>query len=133
MIYSEEKIILLVDDDEDDRVIFCDCLAKLDPEIQCITAVNGKEALEKLHTLKTMPVFIFLDINMPIMNGFECLTKLKENEMYADISVVMYSTSDDIRAIETAKILGAEWFLTKPASHKELESKLKKIIVSINA
>jgi CheY-like chemotaxis protein len=122
-----EKIILLVDDDDDDKFIFKESLEKVCPEVKCITAENGRDCLDKISKQEIIPLFIFLDINMPIMNGFECLKELKKDKNYATIPVIIYSTSDDIKTQELAEQLGASRFLPKPASHKELEKYLKLI------
>ncbi len=71
-----QKIILLADDDMDDTEMFCEALADIDESIICHCAVNGSDALRILDGLKELPSVIFLDLNMPLMNGWDCLTHL---------------------------------------------------------
>ncbi len=61
--------IMLVDDDPDDQCIFLDTLTEINSEIECVTADNGLEALSLLHEHKQPPSLVFLDLNMPLMNG----------------------------------------------------------------
>ena len=119
--------ILLAEDDEDDRLIFAGALKEADPSINCTTAANGKEVFELLEEVKALPNIIFLDINMPLVNGFECLAELKKRKYVAEIPVIMLSTASNNSAFETAHALGAYAFLIKPATHKELVNKLKDI------
>jgi len=122
------KKILLVDDDLDDQVFFLDALSEITKNVECITAVNGLEALSNLKVIKPSPSIIFLDLNMPLMNGFECLKKMKNDEQYKNIPVVIFTTSNN-RADEIyAKELGAKLFFTKTPDFKLLKSKLLHIL-----
>lgn len=112
---------LLADDDYDDATLFCEALTQIAPVMECNTVENGKalfELLSKNQDLK--PDIIFLDINMPIMNGWECLKNLKSHQVYKDIPAVIYSTSSSRRDIDMAYSLGALLFLTKPDDFQEL-------------
>ena len=72
-------ICFIVDDDEDDREIFAIALQDADKSYKCLTAINGKEALEKLKSDETLiPDFIFLDLNMPFMSGIQFLVEIKK-------------------------------------------------------
>lgn len=119
---------LLVDDDADDKTLFCEALSEIDPAIVCHTASDGKEALEILSEKEIMkPNIIFLDINMPVMDGWQCLGKLKEHTDHKDIPVIMYSTSSYQRDIELALESGAFSFFTKPSDYRELRNILRLI------
>src|SRR6185437_2146398 len=72
------KKFLLADDDVDDAEIFIEALSHIAPDIQCHTAGNGLELFEWLSKHPDKPDMIFLDINMPLMNGWESLKKLKD-------------------------------------------------------
>lgn len=120
---------LLADDDSDDKTLFCEALSEIDPKIVCHTAGDGKEALTILSEKKVdQPDIIFLDINMPVMDGWQCLGRLKENPNYKDIPVIMYSTSSYQRDIDLALSSGAFCFLTKPSDYRELKSILNLIV-----
>jgi len=119
---------LLADDDADDKTLFCEALSEIDPLIVCHTASDGREALAILteNQIKK-PNIIFLDINMPIMDGWQCLGKLKEHKDHKDIPVIIYSTSSYQRDIELALEGGAVCFFTKPSDYRELRSILRMI------
>ncbi|HZY79432.1 MAG TPA: response regulator [Cyclobacteriaceae bacterium] len=119
---------LLADDDVDDKTLFCEALSEIDPGIVCHTAADGKEALEILSEKQVRrPNIIFLDINMPVMDGWQCLGKLKEDANHRNIPVIMYSTSSYQRDIDLALESGAMCFFTKPSDYRELRSILKLI------
>lgn len=113
--------ILYADDDHDDYDILCDALNHLDPSISCHLATNGIEALKILNHSNELPDYIFLDINMPLMNGKTCLFELKRNDRLKDIPVVVYSTTiADEERFELYK-LGASSVLEKPNNIQELQ------------
>jgi CheY-like chemotaxis protein len=90
---------------------------------------SGLEALDLLSKKKiALPDFIFLDLNMPKMNGKECLVELKKLLRQTLTKIIVMSTSDMKRDIEDALQLGAHLFFTKPGTYTELCSHVKKII-----
>ena len=122
-----DKTFLLADDDLDDIILFCEALREVDPSIHCHTVNDGAAALELLDELPNLPDLIFLDINMPRMNGWECLAKLKESEKYGTIPVLMYSTSTLEKDANMALDLGALCFFSKPHQFNELRKVLEVI------
>lgn len=125
-------IILLIDDDADDREIFCEVVKEIPCEAVCYAIPNGHEALRQMEENKIeTPSLIFLDINMPIMNGWQCLEALKKHEKYNHIPVVMYSTSSMPRDVEKAKELGAICLYCKPSSITDLRSALEAFITHL--
>ncbi|MBZ4033402.1 response regulator [Flavobacterium sp. 17A] len=128
----EKKIILLADDDMDDTEMFCEALADIDESVICHTAENGSEALKILASLDQSPGVIFLDLNMPIMNGWECLKELKSDQRYKDIPVIMISTSSHRNDMDTAANLGAVCYFVKPNNFKDLKHVLKIITSNLN-
>jgi signal transduction histidine kinase len=110
--------ILLVDDNEADIELNQIMLIE-QAKLRCglLTAADGKEALSLLRNAAeegSAIDLVLLDINMPIMNGFELLTQMRNEQMLADTSVVMCTTSDDDVDKEMAEVLGAAGYLTKP-------------------
>jgi CheY-like chemotaxis protein len=85
-------MILYVDDDKDDQEIFKKIVAHINPAIVCHLASNGSDALNLLEK-SISPAIIFLDVNMPQMDGKELLKTIRQNSAYTDVSVVMFSTS----------------------------------------
>ena len=125
---EESHMILIVDDDQDDIELFCDALKSINETIECVTASNGEEALYILNKENaSLPDYIFLDLNMPRLNGKQCLKRLKASSKLCDIPVIIYSTSKLKEDDREAEQLGAALFLTKP----DKASELRKIIISI--
>lgn len=112
--------ILLIDDDEDDHEIFITAVKAISANVKCTALHNAKEALLLLKENKLKPDVIFLDLNMPIMNGQEFLLAIKNVEELKEIPVIIFSTSSHQPTIELMKDLGAENFITKPERYNEL-------------
>ena len=123
--------ILLVDDDVDDRLIFTEIVHEINPSLHILSANDGAEALELLERNITKPDIIFLDINMPRVNGAECLCQLKRRPKFSSIPVVMYSTSTCEREINKMKKLGAQDFISKPYSWNDLKQVVSKVIYKL--
>jgi len=107
------KRLLLIDDDADDRYLFKKALDELRLAINFFFATDGESALETLNSIP-LPDLIFLDVNLPRLNGIQCLEKIKQQQ--PEIPVIMYSTSFTESDRRKAKLLGAVHFLTKPFS-----------------
>ena len=123
------KIFFIADDDPDDREIFIEALHGIDKLCKCVTAFDGQEALSKLtNGIGQLPDFIFLDLNMPRMNGKQCLVEIKKNSKLRKIPVIIYSTSTDEKDIAETLELGAAFFLQKPNRFDELSRALANII-----
>jgi CheY-like chemotaxis protein len=123
-------VVFLIDDDEDDREVFEIALNEITPELSLCTAKNGYEALLKLKTEQNFaPDFIFLDLNMPQMNGWECLTEIRKISRFDSVPVIIYSTS--FTEYDEAVLLrsGASGFVTKPTDIKLLSRILADVIL----
>jgi len=126
---GKEIRILLIDDDEDDREIFTAAMQEVAPANTCETAISGKEGLRHLMATNQLPDLIFLDLNMPLIHGFECLKMLKENDRLKEIPVVIYSTSNNQPDVQRAAALGASAYLSKPSQYTHLCEKLRNILL----
>jgi len=124
---SFTKTCLLVDDDDDDKEIFCLALENVDPSIKCVTASDGLEALAILRSGNFVPDYVFLDLNMPKMDGKECLKEIRKQKHLHDVPVIIFSTSSAEKDTEETKALGANSFITKPPLVSELAGKLSDI------
>ena len=113
--------ILLADDDADDCTLFHDALAEIQLSTHLTIVSDGEMLMKYLsENLKSPPHMLFLDINMPRKDGFQCLLEMKQNENLKDIPIIMLSTfnlKDKIRALFEA---GADIFVRKPNSYDEL-------------
>jgi CheY-like chemotaxis protein len=96
--------------------------------VQCETAPNGKIGLHKLKTSATLPDIIFLDLNMPVMNGFEFLQQIKNEKHLLNIPVGIFTTSNMMDDMERTKELGARFFITKPDEFNALCAKLQEVL-----
>lgn len=110
--------ILYIDDDEEDREIFKEAIEEIDPGIICNVVADGKQGLRTLEELVVVPDYIFVDVNMPIMNGKQFLKELKKTVRLRSIPVIMYSTTSQPSEIQEFTRLGAQNFLVKPPSFK---------------
>ena len=122
-------LILLVDDDAEDCTIFKEALKEVNPNSVCLTVHNGEEALRLLDDSILLPDMVFLDINMPFMNGKICLVKIRENEKLRELPVVIYSTTITPGEKKAFAKLGAGIF-EKPATFLHLKETLKKFLFS---
>jgi len=122
------KNILIIDDDPDDVQIFCEAVREIDKKIHCYISYSSEEGLQLLQSEMIKPDFIFLDINMPRMNGKLCLMQIKNDLRLADIPVIMYTTSKLKSDTEETMRLGACAFLTKPNKFDELVKALSIIL-----
>ncbi|SHM93666.1 response regulator [Chitinophaga sp. CF418] len=123
-----KKVILLVDDDMDDQELFGEAMSIVDSAATCHFASDGEEGLRMLDSGILQCDLIFLDLNMPKMNGKQFLAEIKKNSAYRDIPVVIFTTSlREQDGIETAE-LGASHFLTKPSSFGELCKQLENVL-----
>lgn len=118
---SKNRLFFIVDDDADDQELFMEAVNQVDNSIQCIAASDCEEALDLLKNSKIdIPDVIFLDLNMPRLNGKQCLEELKKQSHLRHIPVIIYSTSSEKRDIDETNRLGAAYFLTKPNKFEEL-------------
>jgi CheY-like chemotaxis protein len=116
--------ILLIDDDLDDKVLFIEALADIDETIDCEYYNNGEQALRWLTTTGILPDYIFLDLNMPKMNGIEVLKAIKSDRRISAIPVIIYSTSrNDLHQLEVKK-MGAALYIIKPYSLADLKNEI---------
>ena len=124
---NHPKRVMLIDDAPDDQLFFRDAIQIVQPGLQCELTSSCQEAFRKLE-LPPLPDYIFMDLNMPVMNGFECLVYLKNQENYKDIPVVIFTTSKNLNEITRTQQLGARWFISKPDDFKVLCKKLSKVL-----
>jgi CheY-like chemotaxis protein len=122
------KKIVVVDDDPDDIDLFKEAISETGSSYKCYVANNGKDLLLQFASGSIDdPDIIFLDVNMPEMNGWECLMKLKGDRKLRDIPVLMYSTSSALRDAEKALQLGALGFYEKPHTYTHLRDFLRQL------
>jgi len=122
------KCCLLIDDDLDDQELFCLAAKEADMDVVCICANDGLEGLEKLAQPQAIiPDYIFIDLNMPRMNGIDSLREIKKLPYLNESRIIIYSTSIDEKSRTESKALGVDKFLIKPAGFDKMKEELKKI------
>jgi|ERR1700694_1935551 len=120
--------ILLIDDDEDDGEIFVTALQVVSETVLCTVLHDAAEALDKLSGKKISPDVIFLDLNMPGMNGQQFLSEMKKGEALQSMPVIIFSTSSHPATVSITKSLGAQDFITKPNDFDALVAILRSFI-----
>ncbi len=124
------KQCLFIDDDADDQDFFCETAKSINPDIECLFANTGIEAIAKFNEdFQLTPDCIFIDMNMPMMNGVECLAEIRQMERLSASQVYIYSTASSPKLAQEALDLGANEFLIKPSSVPELRQLLEKILL----
>lgn len=122
--------ITLADDDEDDRLFFTDAFEELKINTVVNTVKNGRELLDFLNLPETiLPNIVFLDLNMPILSGVDCLKEIKQNDKLKDIAIAIYSTSSSEQDIENTFILGANIYIKKPNNFNDLKKILSEVVI----
>ena len=120
--------VLIIDDDPDDRELLIEAIREYDHRIICDELGGSIEAIKLLSAQQlVMPDYIFLDLNMPLMNGRECLLELRKIPHIEDSTVVVYTTSqreDDARELLE---MGAVFFLIKPSVFSHLKDAIQYI------
>lgn len=128
----EMKKIFLTDDDLDDIEFLQSAISIICKDYTITVMHNGEELLAQLKKDKTsLPDIIFLDINMPKIDGLEALKRIRSSAKHKSIPIVLYSTSSNDLNIKAAYSLGANFYFVKPSSYQSLTSNLKKFL-SIN-
>jgi CheY-like chemotaxis protein len=124
-------VILCIDNDPEDIDLFCDAVKVVDPSITFLSALGGQEALALLSSvedIKQLPEYVFLDINMPRMDGKDTLKEIRKIERHRSMQIIMLSTGLSPRDHEVYKQLGADHFMSKATSFQDLCDKLKAIL-----
>jgi CheY-like chemotaxis protein len=120
--------IFYADDDDEDREMFKDALNEISDHIHLTTHENGTTLIQHLHQTPLLPGLIFLDLNMPLKNGFDVLQEIRSGNSTCSYPVFILTTSNHPEAVEKVKRLGASLFITKPTSFNSLKSILKYVL-----
>jgi CheY-like chemotaxis protein len=122
--------VLLADDDKDDQHLFEEALEHTPVDTELTTVDNGKELMDKLKDPEIPnPDVIFLDLNMPVKDGKECVNEIKTDDSLKDIPVVIYSTSNSEKDKSDTYKAGANLYVSKPSSFSKIIQVLKNIFM----
>ena len=98
--------------------------------MQLTTVHDGDQLMQHLEAIsKNLPYALFLDLNMPRKNGFECLTEIKKHSVFNKIPVIIYSTSYDQEKANIIYREGAHYYICKPSDFEELKNMIHKAIM----
>lgn len=121
--------LLLADDDCDDCLFFQEALDELAFESRLTTVNDGVELMTFLKDdSSTLPAALFLDLNMPLKSGFECLTEIKLIENLKQIPVIIFSTSYDIKVVDLLYDKGATYYIRKPGAFEDLKKVINEAV-----
>jgi CheY-like chemotaxis protein len=121
--------IFLADDNQADCISFGKALAELNLYTRLTFVNNGEQMMQILELNEAYPPdIIFLDVNMPLSNGYECLDQIRQNKVFENIPVVMMSVSNAVETVNKAYKHGASLFVCKPNAFPKLKEMLKQIL-----
>src|SRR5688572_4738401 len=101
-------IILYADDDNEDQEVFSEIIQYINPEITILRAEDGLKTFEILSD-NTQPDIIFLDVNMPFLDGYQTLGEIRRNERFKNTEVIIYSNNAYQKAYDVYASLGAKY------------------------
>ncbi len=119
------KHIFYADDDLDDQELFKEAIEEIDGTLDLHIRNDGHALLSLIQSPPPAPDVIFLDLNMPMMNGYQALTEIRSNSKTQNIPVIIFSTSDDVKAISRSRQLGANLYVPKPTSYKQIRNVIR--------
>lgn len=120
--------VFVTDDDEDDRLLFQEVINELPELVHLTTARDGEETINTLLKLDKLPDLLFLDLNMPLKNGLECLREIKQNQYLAVLPVIIFSTSSYPAAINQAYDQGAHLYIRKPNDFLTFKKSIQQVL-----
>ena len=127
------RSVLLADDDEDDCSLFQEALNEIALSTQLTTVHNGEQLMQQLEkSTSELPDVVFLDLNMPRKNGFDCLTEIKQNKKLTQLDVIIISTSFQQEVADLLYKNGARYFIRKPNDFQDLKKIINQALTIIN-
>lgn len=117
--------IFYTDDDPEDLDFFKEIVDIIDENVVVVTHKSGQELINALDNPPPTPHLVFLDINMPGLNGLETLKRVKQSERHNNIPVIIFSTSKDDTDIEKSRELGANFYLPKSGIFDQLKKSIE--------
>jgi CheY-like chemotaxis protein len=119
--------ILLADDDKDDCLLFNDAIEEIQFPAHVKMVYDGEQLIKYLReNITSLPDVIFLDLNMPRKNGWECLTEIKQNPPFDKLRVIIHSTAYDPLIVENLYANGAYYYIRKPSEFSKLKNVIRK-------
>lgn len=126
----KDKVCILIDDDDDDQLIFSSTVKKHFPSYDLKAFSSFEEAKPTLEDNYENVGAVFIDLNMPKLNGKEGLKILRENPNYERTPLIIYSTSNNPEDVNDCLKVGATAFITKPSRINVLVDELSNYLVA---
>ncbi len=124
--------VMLADDDIDDCVFFKEAVADLISPTQLTVVHDGEELMHLLtNDASRLPGVLFLDINMPRKNGFECLAEIKASDELKHLPVIIFSTSFEQEVVNLLYKSGAQYFIRKPSEFQQFKKIIQQTLAII--
>lgn len=121
--------ILHADDDKDDCNFFKDALTALPIKTQLKTVNDGDELMYYLsNNAHNLPDVLFLDLNMPRKNGFECLSEITNNSLYKNLAIIILSTSNSREKIQKIFKIGGHIYVRKPNDFGQIKQLIQNVL-----
>jgi len=128
LVGKSTALVVLAEDDSDEREMFLEAIEQAVPQVAVQVAHHGKDLMNVLLKKDAkLPDLIFLDLNMPFKNGYECLKEIRSNAGLKSIPIIIYSGSTHTHSIQETYNLGATYYFPKPDSIGQLRKWMKKI------
>jgi len=122
------KVVLLVDDDEDNRELVKFVVSRSRLDLELVIAVNGLDAIGYIKVKR--PDLILMDMQMPVMDGYEAVSVIKGDPLYSSIPIVAFTAQARPEDIARTRSLGCVEHYTKPMDPEELLNTIQKYIGS---
>ena len=123
--------VLLADDDADDCLFFKEALQELSVSVNLSIVNDGEQLMKQLQKKEEHPAVIFLDLNMPRKNGFECLSEIKINKALMHLPIIVISTSFDVEIIKQLYKNGATAYIQKPNEFNKLKNVMRQALLLV--
>ncbi|MDP5199470.1 response regulator [Flavobacterium sp. DG2-3] len=126
---KEHYYLLLADDDEDDCLFFKEALDEITVGTTLSMVHDGVQLMNHLkNTISNLPDVLFLDLNMPLKNGLECLAEIKADENLKNLPIIIFSTSLDGEIVNKLYQKGASFYIRKPGEFAKLKTVIEKAL-----
>ncbi|NBL64929.1 response regulator [Flavobacterium sp. NST-5] len=123
--------VILIDDDREEHFLFREALAEIANDVHFVSYADPSQLFHHLQNDELdKPDIIFLDLNMPQINGIECLERIRQNQQLNNVKVVIYSTSKTKNDIHNCFLKGADLYVSKPNSFSDLGQMFQRVFAT---
>lgn len=125
---NSKKIICLIDSDEDDRMLLHEAILELEMPFEILELCSAEQLMERLSRPGTrLPDFVFLDLAMRGISGFDCIGQIREQDSGRCIKIIVYTMDHSASTMERAFLLGADFYAVKPNAYRNLKNMVEKV------